>query len=414
MISSVGRLMKKISVAVALWLAVVTSVAVAQEPERFLIETITVEGVGREAARGIVVAESLLKEGESYSEDELRKAVYRVKRLPFVIEADFSLRKGSERGAYELVITVEETKPVFFEGNLGGVVVPSEQRRFTEDRVEWEHTETLGARLFAGPKGLAFSTISRGGDLQVGYTQYDLFGTGSFASLGISTDVDKEEFEGDARAAAFTFGVPLSVSQSLRANLSWAESKFDGLEGDEFSLEARQAGLEWRYDTTDDPILPSRGVRVLAGVERAWFEQTARFFPPGVSTLEEKIDSVSLSGRKHWPLTQRQSVSLGAGAAYQRGRNDGFLRGIDFDATDLSADFEHSWSLWGFEKSRRIGDLWLETGVSYLIRDQDASGFAGLRTEETTFHTGLVFRSVWGLLRVSLSYSDFSREGLNL
>lgn len=80
--------------------------------QRFLIETITVEGVGREAARGIIVAESLLQEGESYSEDELRKAVYRVKRLPFVVEADFSLKKGSERGAYELVITVEETKPV--------------------------------------------------------------------------------------------------------------------------------------------------------------------------------------------------------------------------------------------------------------------------------------------------------------
>jgi outer membrane protein assembly factor BamA len=401
----------KLSLTAALWL--LAAAALAQEPERFLIEKITVSGIRREAAQGIVVAESLLEEGESYSEDELRKAVYRVKRLPFVIEADFSLKKGSERGAYELVITAEETKPVFFEGNLGGVVVPSEQRRFTDDRVEWEHTETLGARLFAGSSGLAFSTISRGGDLQIGYTQYDLFGTGSFASLGITTDVDKEEFQGDFYAAALTFGVPLSVSQSLRANLAWAESKLEGLEGEDFSSEARQAGLEWRYDTTDDPLLPSRGVRATAGVERAWFEQTSRFFPFGVITFEDEIDSVLLTGRKHWPLTQRQSVSLGAGAAYQRSHGDAFFRGIEFEATDLSAEFEHSWSLWGFEKSRRIGDLWLETGVSYATREQDTPFEPDFRTEETTFRTGLVFRSVWGLLRASLSYTGVSGDGLN-
>ena len=398
----------------ALWL-LVSAAAAAQEPERFLIETITVSGVKREAARDIVVAESLLEAGESYTEDELRKAVYRVKRLPFVVEADFSLKKGSERGAYELVITVEETKPVFFEGNLAGAVIPSDQRQFFDDSVEWDHSETLGARLFTGSSGLAFATVSRGGDLQVGYTQYDLFGTGSFASLGVSTDVDKEEFQGDSYAAALTVGVPLSVTQSLRANLAWAESKFDGLEGEEFTSEGRRAGLEWRYDTTDDPLLPSRGIRATAGVERAWSEQTSQFFPFGEVTFEDEIDSVTLAGRKHWPLTQRQSIALGAGAGYQRfnSDSDSFFRGIELEATDLSAEIEHSWSLWGFEKSRRIGDLWLETGVSYRTRDQDTPFAPDFHTEETTFHTGLVFRSVWGLIRASLSYTDFNQDGLN-
>lgn len=403
----------KLSWMAALGLLVAAS-AMAQEPERFLIETITVSGVGREAARGIVVAESLLEEGESYSEDELRKAVYRVKRLPFVVEADFSLKKGSERGAYELVITVEETKPVFFEGNLAGAVIPSEQRRFYDDSVEWDHAETLGARLFAGSSGLAFATVSRGGDLQVGYTRYDLFGTGTFASLGVSTDVDKEEFQGDSYGAALTVGVPLSVTQSLRANLAWGESKFDGLEGEELTSEGRRAGLEWRYDTTDDPLLPSRGVRATAAVERSWFEQESRLFPFGVVTFEDEIDTVSLLGRKHWPLTERQSIALGAGAGYQRSHGDAFFRGIELEATDLSAELVHSWSLWGFEKSRRIGDLWLETGVSYVTREQDTPFESDFRSDATTFHTGLVFRSVWGLLRVSLSYTDFNQDGLTL
>lgn len=120
-----------------------------------------------------------------------------------------------------------------------------------------------------------------------------------------------------------------------------------------------------------------------------------------------------LTGRKHWPLTQRQSIALGAGAGYQRSHSDAFFRGIEFEATDLSAELEHSLSLWGFEKSRRIGDLWLETGVSYLTREQDTPFEPDFHTQETTFRTSLVFRSVWGLLRASLSYTDFSRDGLN-
>ena len=82
-------------------------------PPTFPIERITVEGA-RHASPDLIVAESLLRAGQSYTETVLRQGVYRVRRLPFVRAARFSLRKGSERGSYELVITVEETHRVFF------------------------------------------------------------------------------------------------------------------------------------------------------------------------------------------------------------------------------------------------------------------------------------------------------------
>ena len=86
-------------------------------PVSFVIETITVEGVGGSSAK-IVVSETLLVPGGAYTEAQLREALHRVERLPFVVEGDFSLRRGSERGRFELVITVRQTWPVYFGGTL--------------------------------------------------------------------------------------------------------------------------------------------------------------------------------------------------------------------------------------------------------------------------------------------------------
>ncbi len=78
-----------------------------------MIEKIVVEGV-RHGSEKIVAAETLLTPRQAYSEAQLQQALHRVERLPFVVEAGFSLRRGSERGRHELVITVTEAMPVFF------------------------------------------------------------------------------------------------------------------------------------------------------------------------------------------------------------------------------------------------------------------------------------------------------------
>src|SRR3954451_23187459 len=81
----------------------------AQEapPARFFIEKIEVRNVKRVSPQ-LVTAESLLREGAEYSEDELRAAAARLSRLPSLLSADFALEKGSERGRYLLAINVVE------------------------------------------------------------------------------------------------------------------------------------------------------------------------------------------------------------------------------------------------------------------------------------------------------------------
>lgn len=81
----------------------------------FLIEKIVVEGVGHGSEK-IVAAETLLRLGSSYTEPQLREALQRVERLPFVVQADFSLRRGSERGRFELVTIPEPYLRVKREG----------------------------------------------------------------------------------------------------------------------------------------------------------------------------------------------------------------------------------------------------------------------------------------------------------
>src|SRR5688572_9758135 len=114
------RFLRLLPVLLCLGVPVVPAAAQAPEPARFLLESIVVEGVQRDAPREIVAGESLLKPGNEYTEQELREAVYRIKRLPFMVDADFSLRKGSERGTYELVILVKETSVLFYSAQIAG------------------------------------------------------------------------------------------------------------------------------------------------------------------------------------------------------------------------------------------------------------------------------------------------------
>jgi outer membrane protein assembly factor BamA len=76
----------------------------ADEPA-FFLERIEVRNQERVSPE-VVIAESRLRAGQQYSEAELRDAAVRLARLPFLLSVDFSLEKGSERGRYILVLTV--------------------------------------------------------------------------------------------------------------------------------------------------------------------------------------------------------------------------------------------------------------------------------------------------------------------
>ncbi|MEJ2086281.1 MAG: hypothetical protein P8Y44_11475, partial [Acidobacteriota bacterium] len=160
----------------------------AAAPTRFAIESITVENQQKFPPR-IIIATSLLEEGRAYTEAELRDARFRILRLPLVLDADFELKKGSERGKYVLVIQVTEARRWFFGVDYQSTFwadgisiqgVESENETFSEQSL-------AGYRVPVGGDGLFFLTGGGpDGALSLGYTQYNLFSRNIIMSLKAS------------------------------------------------------------------------------------------------------------------------------------------------------------------------------------------------------------------------------------
>ncbi|MEM9599162.1 MAG: BamA/TamA family outer membrane protein [Acidobacteriota bacterium] len=348
-------------VASVLTVATPASAAGLGEEPTFFIETIAVEGQ-RRVTPSIIVAESLLEPGQLYRESELRESVYRIQRLPFVLDAGFALRKGSERGRYELVITIEELRRYFFGTDL---IVTRFTNSVSFDTIpggEW--TASLGGlagiRFFVGNYGVLFGSVSTERGTQLGYTQYNLFGRRAFLSvgltsagccnnrvfsLGIDPTFSNWNSEGDFRETQVTLGLPLGVDQALRLRATHNYSS-DGVRSNLLGVDRPRRGLlyedlltnelelAWVRDTTDDPIFPREGTlqtlavdiqsvetEFFAPVNFDFFLQDSVILPPGLMEgdrlPETRNRQIRLSGsvEQTWSLGSRSTVTLSARAA---------------------------------------------------------------------------------------------------
>src|SRR6185436_3237068 len=262
-----------------------------QEPARFLIETIHVVGPS-EAAANIVLAETLLEKGKTYTEDQLRQAIYRVHRLPFVLDASFALRKGSERGAYELVIEVQPARWFFFDHWVRAFRFDEPldlEESFRTDptmRSTFDLGGLAGARLFVGRSGVLFGALDSEEGGQIGFTKYDLFHRGVLASAGYSrttgccvrevlplaldptfTSWGLDSSGKISLGLAFPLGGPQSVQLSLSQRRGDVTSRRNVIVDPQAQIPVifihdgelvyGRAEAKWVYDTSDDPLLPS-------------------------------------------------------------------------------------------------------------------------------------------------------------
>ncbi len=344
---------------------------------RFPIEEISVEGA-RLLSSTTIVATSRLEPGRDYTESQLRDAAARLIRLALVLEADFALEKGSDRGRYRLVIRVEEARPWFFglrtdhtwwseDVSVDGLA--------TTGRVD-EPTLFVGRRFSIGNRGVAFATVSADdGELTAGYSRYELFGRGGLATVTVSSvrcdDVLRRVRESpstpeshdagtDVGTACTTerldlldpaasnwsagdrstrvrlsVGVPLVGNQSLRLRAE-ARRSDSGIRrpavapdvGTTFGFEDREdqsLDLSWVLDSTDDPIFPTTGLRLRAGGTLQHLEATLTPIQPHPSVaprfeMESTVLGLSLGGQLHHPVSGRHSVTIG-GRAFA-GRRD--------------------------------------------------------------------------------------------
>lgn len=402
-------------------LALIAAPTLAQDAPAFPIESITVTGASSTAAR-IVVAQSLLREGQTYDEPRLRDAVARIQRLPFVLWTDFRLEKGTTVGQYVLVISIRQMKPLFLNARSSTKWSREETFRFTPQGREpagividqsQNRELAVGARIFVGAKGMLNLAAQRYEDrndrFTATFTQYDLFGsraslTGLVSYLenpgGFRSGQPNERYDWHFRDDLTweLIGVlPLGNHDSLRA--SWQRGElpvryFDLQPAPHAVLRSLpQIGKEifWIHDTTNDPLFPTRGTRITAGVSRI-STPTAGFTSLG----RVKTDEYRAALERTWSLTPLHAMTLGA-------------TGADTDHRLMNARgfARYSIDLWGRERTLRAGDLRLELEADRQFQHIRSRPIPRPWTSQSTARVSLAYRNVWGVLRLELTYNDW-------
>jgi hypothetical protein len=409
----------------------VAGVAVDTSPAGFVLETITVEGNRRVPAE-ILIAQSLLVAGRSYSESELRDALHRVRRLPFVLDAELRLDRGSERGRYELVLVIRETSLYFHraDASLGRfesrLELPETIVRSTDEDLVFQEL-VVGGRFFVGRKGVLFAALDDG--LAAGYTRYDLLGSRAFLTIGLRQgscctdprDLDEaaERFD-DRFELSVEVGLPLRGNHSLQLGVGRAKSRFETFDLDQ---ESQRYFLEgrWVFDSTDDPILPSSGARHSAGVAIARGDQDQPVFLdpqfPVVVALDSRYTAGFGEAIWYLPLGRRRTLGLGVDAGWSRNsRSPEFGGVIDGGSSDQTfelvyggVEVSYAHRLWERRGLGRYQALRWESSAEYVRQDLDVSTpgslFAG-HDQRFDLRSSLVYRSRLGVVRLGLSYTE--------
>lgn len=398
-----------------------TSALFAQSEPQFFIEKIDVRGT-RFTSSNVVRKQTLLHEGSTYTEPQLKAAIDRINRLPFVIDAEFALEKGSEREHYVLVVKVSETKPLF--------VNADSRKSFSDSGCCGTHdfeqnTVEGGVRGFVGSTLLHASSNFKG-VYEAGITQYDLFGTAAFASLRVRwsdrrifADITPPSGFGDPfhvvasnePSPDLIVGVPIVGNHSIRAH--WTRTGYkstntttialpDGVTEKHFDREESTndfGDVAWVFDSTDDALLPTRGNLVRTGLFFSYGTQTRSHddSAPIDSTIHSR--AVFLEGRHYWELPAMQSVSVGADIARTRLTSPDAPFPTPSSTNDsYAAVASYSASLWPRKQTVRFGDLRFEATGRYFH-------YEGYAPDPYVVTGEVTLRNPWGLLHLILSYN---------
>lgn len=238
-------------------------------------------------SEAIILSELRLKPEQTYTEGELRLAINRILRLPFIQDARFSLAKGQKRGQYLLEIHIEETHPFFLSFGTNW---------YRGENAESTSIDTLnfGFRHYLGSSGMFFAGVKPDWDWSegenktsqytVGLAHYNLFNRNVFASLELVYS-DKEVYEAEVEVEDQTFRDMVEVESQLSPvaqlsipitrNSQWLKFDFRSVEADTDQrnpllpdeVDPRRADRTrfrlyqgaWEWNTLNDNLLPTSG-----------------------------------------------------------------------------------------------------------------------------------------------------------
>jgi outer membrane protein assembly factor BamA len=393
------------------------------------IERIEVRNAKR-VSPDVVIAESRLREGREYSEAELRDAATRLGRLPFLLNVDFALEKGSERGRHVLVLTINETKPFFFliDATPYWDDDPFLDIDYSNNRSGAGSSLILGGRWFVGRRGafhVGFSTIDSDREfsreyasLAVGYTQYDLFGTRAFATLNLKKPI--EGYGEGQLSPQLVVGIPVSANQTV--TLQFDETRFAGEDRVILGVTyperfgQRVITARWSYDTTNEPFFPTRGTLLQVAPMYGWTDGADVFSVstvfPGPTTVEygsfhSDFYGVEASATQYYELTDRDSVWGNVRGELAREAYVDKLRDVQRTANYGGVGLGYSHSFWTNEERAGGGDSRFELTARYSnrTRDDESPSFFSPGNDVRQVSAAWLRRTSWGTLRLGGGYA---------
>jgi hypothetical protein len=362
----------------------------------------------------IVTSQTALVEGRSYSDKDLEVAMGRLRRLPFVFDARYSMDGDT------LVIEIDSMSRLF--ADLAAFGSGHDDRGTGSARLGG------GGRLFLGSGGVAQGHVAEhvfegdhATELDAQYSHYGIAGTRFFAATGINYAVVKDGFDADPTFRVLV-GYPLTVRQTLTADLldsgfrSRRTLAIGPREIQNFS-DQRVLNLRWNYDTTDDPFFTRSGETLNAGPtlsdESSQFESYTIFAPDGPVVINtNRTDRTTLSlgadARKYWATGTRGTIFGGLNLATFRVDGDvntigSPLRAVDYDGevAAVSVGYGHNlfdWATRGDTRQR------LEFGATYSRQDVDQPLGGTITIDGTSVNAGYVLRKQFATVRLNLSY----------
>jgi hypothetical protein len=380
---------------------------------RHLVSRIEVVG---DVPKGIVTTQSALAEGQSYSDRDLEIAVGRLRRLPFVYDARYTIDGET------LVLEVTAVSRLSADVHADGT-------RLHDD--DHGNTEVGGVgRLFLGSNGVArgrvgghFTSGNEAAILDAEYAHYGIAGTRLFAIAGIS-----QSFHNDRRLDAdptwrLTVGYPLTLRQSLRAIA--AGEKFTStrtlpiLDRSVDSFADRQTfGLEWRFDTTEDPYFARRGEAVSLSPswtnEDSLFHSLSIFVPDGpINVLTTRTDgaitALGLDATKYWSVGSRGAI-VSSIASTLENRNidyrngDSEVRRADVDTITSVVSLGYALNLFDWSAPVNSARQRLEFGVAASRRQISQSDTSNATINQQSATIGYALRKQFATVRLNFSY----------
>lgn len=392
-------------------------------------------------SESLLAVHARLQPGKEYSERELSRAMVRIQQLPWIVSARFALRKGSERGRYRLVITLEETSLFFLDAS-----------GLSRHREGGDSDDLFlglaGFRYFAGrytlfygsvsplPQGTAKQEPNRVGG-RLGLSHFNVFGKGIFfdaqwayrGSDHVTRDLGKQNqsisYE-PVHSVTLEMGIPLARYQWIRSRAfiereethvrndgfaSESVGQFDQLQTKE---ERRRATFFWEQSTVNDSWIPKQGRTIRGGFSLA-DGSNRELFPVANDSRGKTWDTWSLFGDAefHLPLTQQITGFVSLNAAYEKTEEFNTSQ-ARIDLTRKVGEIRTGMTL--FQRHASWGDLALgieasALGTNTTTRSSNLPSFRFFTPlREYRAEVFLSFRNSWFIGRFGVRFFDLDQE----